>query len=264
MRHSLIEKRNPEFKDWSKEMPTGDNIAFLETVKRSLPKGYSWLAAIGMVGGKSLASYALRHAQAVLRWDRRPSYWSHCFLIAQEKKVLRETTVWECTIEPRTPVDVSPERNGVIAQDLGSYQDHEQYPNVAVISFRLTAKEVDRLLERARDANIDRLRFNLWELLGRWQSYVWGIGQALNPLAEGVRMPAAAYVEMAYEAVGIDLTPGASERNSSPEHFWQTALWWWQAFEKLKKPLRIDHCVREKQALILPPMTTRLPREEGK
>jgi hypothetical protein len=30
---------------------------------------------------------------------------------------------------------------------------------------------------------------------------------------------------MAFEALALDLTPGASERNSSPEHIWTGAVW---------------------------------------
>jgi hypothetical protein len=155
--------------------------------------------------------------------------------------------------------ELVPERNGVTAQTLDLYQDPAKFPNVGLISFRLTNQDRERLLDRAADPNIDRLRFNLWDLLRRWLSYAWVAGQDHNPLADGTRMPSAAYVEMAYESIGIDLTPGASERNSSPEHFWQTALWWWEPFQKLKKTLRIDFCTREKQAVILPASTTRLP-----
>ena len=38
-----------------------------------------------------------------------------------------------------------------------------------------------------------------------------------------------AFVEMAYEAIGLDLVPSASERNSAPEHLWNTAVWWHQS-----------------------------------
>ena len=33
---------------------------------------------------------------------------------------------------------------------------------------------------------------------------------------------------MAFEAIGLDLVPGASERNSAPEHIWNAAVWWFQ------------------------------------
>jgi hypothetical protein len=263
MRHSLTDKRNPAYHDVLEEMKEAkdwDNLAFFGTVKTRLQADRRpWPGAIGMVGGTSLPAHRLRQAQAVLRWDLRPSYWSHCFLIAGEAPAIDATPVWECTLEPAAPEGLVPERSGVTVATLGRYRDAAHYPNVAVISFALAPSEVDRLLERARDPNIERIRFNLWALLGRWLPYAFGMDQGPNPLAEGVRLPAAGYAEMAYEAVAIDLTPGAAERNSSPEHFWQTALWWWKPFEELGKGLRIDHGVREKQATIAKAMSTRLP-----
>ncbi len=37
-----------------------------------------------------------------------------------------------------------------------------------------------------------------------------------------------AYVEMVYEALNMDMVPGASERNSAPEHLWNAAQCWHQ------------------------------------
>jgi hypothetical protein len=49
---------------------------------------------------------------------------------------------------------------------------------------------------------------------------------------------------MAYEAVGIDLTSGASERNSSLEHLWDTALWWWKPYEDTGHPIQVHAVIR--------------------
>jgi hypothetical protein len=260
MRSSLVTERNPRLKDWSQDPAAqGDNVRLLTAVKSSLPKEQRWVGAIGMVGGQSLAANILRRAQARLRWDLRPSYWSHCFLIVGDQPTLPDTVIWECTLEPANVEDLLPERNGVVAETIVRYRDQGSYPNVAVISFPLTDTETDQLLRRAQDPNLDRVRFNLWDLLGRWFPYAWGMESVANPLVEGVRMPAAAYVEMAYEAVGVDLVPGASARNGCPEYFWETALWWWKPFEALGKALRIDYCLRAKQALIADARSTRLP-----
>jgi hypothetical protein len=50
---------------------------------------------------------------------------------------------------------------------------------------------------------------------------------------------------MANEAVGIDLTPGASERNSSPEHLWNTALWRWKPYEDTGHSIQIHAVIRQ-------------------
>ena len=45
------------------------------------------------------------------------------------------------------------------------------------------------------------------------------------------------YIEYVYEAIGLDLTPGASSRNSAPEHIWNAALWWHDAFKSQNRPI---------------------------
>ncbi len=244
MRDSLQTTAITSKKDWKKELQRSSNLAFFAAAKKHLPRGYSFLGAIGLVGGNSWPACALQAAQSVLRWDRRPSYWSHCFLICREATKIEETRLWECTLEPYALSDLLPEHNAVTSRTLDAYADPGSYPNVALVAFKLGDKEVKALIARAKKPNIDRLRFPLWDLAGRWIAYLWG-GAAVNPLTEGFRMPSAGYVEMAYEAAGIDLTPGSSERNSSPEHIWQTAKWWYKPFEDFGKPLYLQYCLRE-------------------
>ncbi len=245
MRHSLRTEEANQRKAWPRDAFPSGNLEFFAAARKQLPRKHSFLGAIGLVGGSSLVSSTLENAQAVLRWDHRPSHWSHCFLLSKEAEKIENTRLWECSLEPDSLGDLRPERNAVVVRKLDAYADAQRFPNVGLISFQLTSKDVEALLERAREPNVDRLRFPLWDLAGRWISYVWGGGAVANPLSEGLRMPAAGYVEMAYEAAGIDLTPGASERNSSPEHLWQTAKWWTAPFEDLGKPLFLQFCIRE-------------------
>ena len=42
--------------------------------------------AIGLVGSGDLPGVTLRRAQSVLRWDLRPSLWSHAFVLAGRRK----------------------------------------------------------------------------------------------------------------------------------------------------------------------------------
>jgi hypothetical protein len=50
---------------------------------------------------------------------------------------------------------------------------------------------------------------------------------------------------MANEVVGIDLTSWASERNSSPEHLWITALWWWKQYEDTGHLIQVHAVIRQ-------------------
>jgi hypothetical protein len=69
-------------------------------------------------------------------------------------------------------------------------------------------------------------------MLGVWQSYLWSQGAKHNPLREGVPIAASSYIEFIFEWLGLGVTPGASERNSAPEHLWNAACWWHKAFKE--------------------------------
>jgi hypothetical protein len=77
------------------------------------------------------------------------------------------------------------------------------------------------------DPNRDRLRYRLWEWLGVWANYTYAPAATANPIATGIPLPAAALCEYAYEAAGLDLTPGATAPNACPELLWTTLLYWY-------------------------------------
>ncbi len=59
-----------------------------------------------------------------------------------------------------------------------------------------------------------------------WARYTYAPYLTPNPLLEGVPMPSAALCEYAYEAAGIDLTPGATGNHSCPEVIYATVKHW--------------------------------------
>jgi len=273
MRHSLSHERNPKAFDLSRQFQREDNLAFFAEVGRALSREeHRGVAAVGLAGRRTSVGFAIRQAQTIQRWDRRPSYWSHAFLNAGplrgDPQEVGGVPMWECTLEPPDPLQHLPERNGVGEGMLSQYQDPRVTPNVAVIAFQLTAPDARKVIERGSEPNLDRLRFDLWSLLGVWHEYVWGLGQRPNPLANNNRLFSSAYVEMAYEAINLDLTPGASERNSSPECIWQGALWWWPQYQATNRAVQVWSCIRDPNPTLMdaenPRLNLRLPRGFGR
>ena len=136
-----------------------------------------------------------------------------------------------------------PENNGVTPNStLGLYSGAHVDANVAMIAVgarefkkgkrsgvtHLSNAVVQAVAARAKDYNYDRQRYDFWDSLSAWQRYLWSDGEGQNPLRAGIPICASSYVEMAFEAIGLDLVPSASERNSAPEHIWNAAVWWHQ------------------------------------
>jgi len=264
MRHSRSADRNPNVREWTDRFRESDNLAFFRAALDEFAQtvfddrsrlGNGGLMVIGLLGQRDLPGYTLRAAQSVLRWDLRPSLWSHVFLIGARigprPDDLGSVPVWEVTLHPRDGDFPKPEQNGVGEVRLRRYEDRKLDANAALLAVRMTDAEAERVRQRARDHNADRIRYNLWESLGIWQGYLWSQGARPNPLREGIPIFSSAYVEMAFEAINLDLAPGASERNSAPEHIWNAAVWWHEAFERQGHPISGYYVLRDKGCSLL-------------
>lgn len=238
MRHSQTPIRNPGLKDWTTKYQKRTNLQFFNDAFTELQKqgiGNRGLMTVGLVGSRDLPGHTLRSAQAMLRWDLRPSYWSHAFVVADTvttRTSLRTLPIWEVALHPRNGQFPKPEQNGVNEGVLGHYENKTVDANVALVAVTMTDEEAKKLRKRAQSWNVDRVRYNFWNMLGAWQGYLWLPSVKHNPLQDGVPIPASSYIEFIFEGLGLGVTPGASSRNSAPEHLWNAACWWHKAFKE--------------------------------
>lgn len=190
--------------------------------------------ALLLVGGNDHRALAIRQAQAPLRLDRLPSYWSHAALILDwEAADVANAVGVEASLDPEDLSEQVPERNGVTFFRVSRYLDQNRYPNLCVVvptEFERSDKDQTdvrrRLSEAALDPNRERVRYRLWDWLGVWARFIYAPVGTPNPVTEGIPLPAAALCEYAYEAGGLDLTPGATAPNACPELLWATILHW--------------------------------------
>jgi hypothetical protein len=66
--------------DWTDRYRDADNGQFFTDAIADLSE-QDGLGLIGLVGSCDMPGVAVRRAQSILRWDRRPSLWSHAFLL---------------------------------------------------------------------------------------------------------------------------------------------------------------------------------------
>lgn len=265
------------------EASSASNRAFFEAVAHEA--GFAALhGAVLLVGARDPRALALRRAQAALRFDQRPSYWSHAALIVRWDEDPARTKGVEVTLDPRRAHEQVPERNGVTTFSLQRYLDERRYPNVGllVIGFEDAKPEPDAELtdpertvltsaERTLPTPAERRaaaisaalsplrgrdRYPLWDLLGAWARYSYLPFTTPNPLLEGMPMPSAALCEYAYEAAGLDLTPGAAGHNNCPEMLYATAKHWAAGLSPMQAEVRRFTLVRHRHAIAqreLPP-----------
>jgi hypothetical protein len=265
IRNSLAKSANPTVNDWTDRYADKSNLEFFTDALAALRDdvdGDGGRMTIGLVGSRNLPANGLRHAQSYLRWDHRPSLWSHAFLITGSTKdtTIESLPIREVTLHPRTGEFPPPETNAVVDGTLGLYGDARLDANVALIAVSMKPDEVDKVAERAADPNRDRLRFNLWETLGVWQAFIWSAGTRSNPLRDGHPIPSASFVEYCFEAINVDITPGASERNSAPEHVWNAVKWWAEAYDSQSRTVHAYFVHRDDGASMLDAGTTPPPQ----
>ena len=126
-RYSGTQESNPEIHDWTEEYKERDNEAFFAAAFRELAGREGWnggLMTIGLLGQRDLPGVMLRRAQAALRWDLRPSLWSHAFLVADRVATdgaELDTPVREVAIYQRRGKFPEPLHNAVSEGRLSDY-----------------------------------------------------------------------------------------------------------------------------------------------
>lgn len=239
LRHSNSDIENPDVIDVTDTYRDQDNSRFFDDATQQL----GGTALIGLVGSSDLPGVALRRAQSILRWDRRPSLWSHAFLVVDDG-------IREVPLHSRAGHFPEPADNAITTATLDHYATD---PNVALLAVSMTDEETAAVVSRATtQPNLERLRYDLFETLGYWQAYLWTRGTA-NPLEQGVPMAASAMIEYCFEAIQLDLTPGANDRNSAPEHLWNGARWWTDAFGEFGRKISGRAVIRDRHCRVLGP-----------
>ncbi|MEQ8764840.1 MAG: hypothetical protein RL885_12990 [Planctomycetota bacterium] len=278
---------NRDIVDLTEGFGRRDNASFLAEVARGLREASKiegangtridpgGVGCIGLMGEYGFVGHACRQAQAVLGLDRRPSFWSHAFLLVDPLSIedidnrssARSAVIWESSLTPPPGRDWLTWRNGVNPRRIGEYSRKNfdpsaphSVPNFAILAIGLTDAEREALLQRASNADLDQLRYDLSGMRGSWLRYLSRRSGIPNPLAEGEAFPAAAYVQFAYDAANIDLTPGAHQRNTAPEHIWAAAQYLRDTFrteiadsgEPAPRPLKAWYCVRDRTCAMAP------------
>lgn len=271
--------------DWTQAFRDQDNASFVAAVTKELQTGKPGTEktphhardgemAIGLIGKQGLLGYNLRRSQEITRLDRGPSNWSQAFLFAgglapQANKLRGQRSPWllECSTTPPAGANDWMYRDGISPRRLHDYNNskfdwHQEnsVPNMAIISFALTKDERKGIREAALHPERTRLEHDLLALTGIWLHYLTNPAEVRNPLTDGLAMHSSAYVQMAYNAAGLDLTPSQLQNVSTPELIWafakhlssQSVYWSQDQSELRNRSIRAWAVIRDPNCLIGP------------
>ena len=168
---------------------------------------------VGLCGGTTRIDLAIRRAQRRLDEARRWSDWSHAFVF-EGTRLDGQHWVIESDIQiHRKNIQLGAQENR-----LAKYYSEEIFPTLAVLDFGLSAQQVARLLREGLELVASRERYSLRELIGTLialRKPEWRARE--NLLARERSIYCSALVKRVFLAVGIDLAPGVTGKNTTLE-----------------------------------------------
>lgn len=175
---------------------------------------------IGLAGGVHWVDRAIRRAERHLSEERAWGTWSHAFVFG-EKRVDGHFWVIESDIQlKRKHLQL-----GVQENRIHKYHDEDLYGTLAILDFGLKEETLKSLLSAALDLVADKTRYSIRELFGallalRRQE----LRPGNNKLAREESLYCSALVQILYQKIGIELSPGVHGKNSTPEDIALCAL----------------------------------------
>jgi hypothetical protein len=213
------------------------NVSLDEVKAEPGESNSAWLKRVGardgvlLLGGASVSHFRIRVAQSHARADMKPSCWSLAGLLMANHEFL------SVPLELGSDASDVALSNGVQTCRIADYDDPARFPNIAVIRFTSDTKMIfDRAKLLSGDPEMKRPAqrgiVDLPTVMLPWLGFSWITAKAFNPLAEGMGLPSAVFIETVYGMAGIELTPGLASAASCPEAIWQAAKYWHDFYEK--------------------------------
>ena len=187
---------------------------------REFLEQYAQPGRVGLCGGITKVDLAIRHAQRRLHEEHRWSDWSHAFLF-EGRRIDGQHWVLESDIQIlKKNIQLGAQENRT-----EKYFDEKMFPALAVLDFGLTEMQVATLLGEALELVANRQRYSLRELIGTLVALRKpGLRAQENLLARERCAYCSAFVKMLFLWLGLDLVPGVTGKNTTPEDIARSPL----------------------------------------
>lgn len=187
---------------------------------------------IVLAGGKDVAAFRLRVAQSRLRGDMLPSFWSECALFKISQNDFLLSSFFNLPLFQPANLSYAPTRNGLVELSFNKLPTQKDYPNLALLAIPVPQELILQSLEEYKRA---RVSYDAVENILPWLAYVWGAGDATNPLMKQIGFPSAVMLNQIFGARGFDLAPGVNSYLSTPEMFWSGVKHWQDYYSKTQE-----------------------------
>lgn len=187
---------------------------------REFIERYAAPGCVGLCGGITKIDSAIRLAQRHQHPERRWSDWSHAFLF-EGKRVDGQHWVLESDLQ----ILKKNIQLGVQENRAEKYFDEKMFPTLAVLDFGLNETQVATLLREGLELVANREQYSIRELIGTLLALKKPELRAQeNLLARERSVYCSAFVKQLFHRAGIDLVPGVTGKNTTPEDIARSPL----------------------------------------
>jgi hypothetical protein len=181
---------------------------------------YARPGCIGLSGGTTLVDRAICRAERHLDEQARWSTWSHAFIF---QGIRADGHHW--VIESDLQLQHKHIQLGVQENRVTKYHDEKLYTTLAVLDFGLTEAQTGVILREGLELVANRTRYSLRELFGTLLALRRpALRGEENLLARKSSVFCSALVQYLFRKTGLDLTPGVTDKHTTPEDLARTAV----------------------------------------
>ncbi len=198
----------------------GQTIKITGMTNREFLETYASPGRIGLVGGTTLIDKAISRAQRHIDEKKAWGQWSHAFIFQGQR-----TDGHHWVIESDLQINRKHIRLGVQENRVSKFYDDNFYSTFAVLDFDLKPEQVQRVICEGLELVSSRVKYSLRELAGTLIALRHAnLRTKENLLDRDKSYYCSAFVHHLFRTAQIDLAPGLSEKNTTPEDIWRTLV----------------------------------------
>ena len=178
---------------------------------------------IGLVGSNDPIGQAVREAQRAVTGNKKPSLWSHSFILGELRldrrgpRNARSESPYIFESDLKIKLFKPQLRNGAQENWIGKWCG-TTVENAALIDFGLSEDEKDDVLATALQLVDEQVLYPIQELLGTWWAIIARRQWLENPFNDPHAMYCSSFVRHCYQEAGRDfLGTEISVSNTTPE-----------------------------------------------
>lgn len=178
---------------------------------------------VGLVGSTDAIGQAIREAQRAVTGNKKPSLWSHCFLLGELRHDrrgpgnTRSESPYIFESDLKIKLFKAQLRNGAQENWIGKWCG-TTVENAALLDFGLSGDEKDDVLSTALQLVDEQVLYPIQELLGTWWAIITRRQWLENPFNDPHAMYCSSFVRHCYRESGRDfLGTEISVANTTPE-----------------------------------------------